>query len=113
MQNLSAWLAEAREEILTRRAAIADLMPRLEPLGWELLGLGGYFAYMRHPFELSSADLARDLVRDAGVLCLPGTMFQPEGHARGESQLRIAFANLDAAGLKVLFDRLAALPRNA
>ena len=98
---------------MRRRAAGAALFASVEPLGWEFLGLGGYFAYMRHPFEVSSADLARDLVRDAGVLCLPGTMFQPEGDARGESQLRIAFANLDAAGLKVLFDRLAALPRNA
>lgn len=113
MQNLSAWLAGEREEILARRAAISALMPKIEPLGWELLGLGGYFAYLRHPFPISSADLAPQLVRDAGVLCLPGTMFQPEGDARGESQLRIAFANLDAAGLEVLFDRLAALPRNA
>ena len=113
MQNLGPWLADEREEILARRAAIAALMPKIEPLGWELLGLGGYFAYLRHPFNLSSAELAPQLVRDAGVLCLPGTMFQPEGDARGESQLRIAFANLDTAGLEVLFDRLAALPRNA
>jgi len=113
MQNLGPWLAGEREEILARRAAISALMPKIEPLGWELLGLGGYFAYLRHPFDLSSAELAPQLVRDAGVLCLPGTMFQPEGDARGESQLRIAFANLDTAGLEVLFDRLAALPRNA
>ncbi|WP_150121249.1 aminotransferase class I/II-fold pyridoxal phosphate-dependent enzyme, partial [Sulfitobacter sp. HI0076] len=113
MQNLGPWLADEREEILARRAAIAALMPKIEPLGWKLLGLGGYFAYLRHPFNLSSAELAPQLVRDAGVLCLPGTMFQPEGDARGESQLRIAFANLDTAGLEVLFDRLAALPRNA
>ena len=68
---------------------------------------------MRSPFGMSSADRAPQMVRDAGVLCLPGTMFQPKGDARGESQLRIAFANLDTAGLEVLFDRLAALPRNA
>ena len=113
MQNLGPWLAGEREEILARRAAISDLMPKLEPLGWELLGLGGYFAYMRHPFDMSSADLAPQLVRDAGVLCLPGTMFTPEGDNSGAAQLRIAFANLDAAGLTTLFDRLAALPRNA
>ncbi len=113
MQNLGPWLAGEREEILARRAAISDLMPKLETLGWELLGLGGYFAYMRHPFDISSADLAPRLVRDAGVLSLPGTMFTPEGDDSGAAQLRIAFANLDAAGLTTLFDRLAALPYSA
>ncbi|MEX3315198.1 aminotransferase [Sulfitobacter sp. PS-8MA] len=113
MQHLGPWLAGEREEILARRAVISDLMPRLEPLGWELLGLGGYFAYMRHPFDISSADLAPQLVRDAGVLSLPGTMFTPEGDDSGAAQLRIAFANLDADGLTTLFDRLAALPHSA
>lgn len=107
MQNLSQWLAGERDEILARRAAITANMPRLEPLGWKLLGLGGYFAYMQHPFGQSAATLAPELVRTAGILCLPGTMFCPEGDATGERQLRIAFANLDAAGIAVLFDRLA------
>ncbi|OAN79390.1 hypothetical protein A8B82_07700 [Sulfitobacter sp. EhC04] len=109
MQNLSQWLAGERDEILARRAAITANMPRLEPLGWKLLGLGGYFAYMQHPFAQSAATLAPELVRTAGILCLPGTMFCPEGDATGERQLRIAFANLDAAGIAVLFDRLADL----
>tara|TARA_R110002049_G_scaffold23545_3_gene83368 strand:- start:90837 stop:92018 length:1182 start_codon:yes stop_codon:yes gene_type:complete len=113
MQNLGPWLAAERDEILARRAAITAQMPKLSALGWKLLGLGGYFAYMQHPFAMSSADLAPKLVRDAGVLCLPGTMFAPEGDDSGTRQLRIAFANLDAAGITQLFDRLAALPRNA
>jgi len=57
--------------------------------------------------------LAPQLVRDAGILCLPGTMFCPTDDPSGARQLRIAFANLDAAGIGILFDRLAALPRNA
>lgn len=110
MQNLSQWLAGERAEILARRAAISDNMPRLEAKGWRLLGLGGYFAYVAHPFEVNSADLAPQLVKDAGVLCLPGTMFCPEDDPSGARQLRIAFANLDADGISQLFDRLAALP---
>ncbi len=109
MRNLAQWLAGERDEILARRAAITANMPRLEPQGWKLLGLGGYFAYMQHPFAQSAATLAPELVRSAGILCLPGTMFCPEGDATGERQLRIAFANLDAAGIGVLFDRLAEL----
>ncbi|SFE69058.1 Aspartate/methionine/tyrosine aminotransferase [Sulfitobacter brevis] len=109
MQNLSQWLAGERAEILARRAAITAQFPRLETQGWRLLGLGGYFAYVEHPYDMSSADLAPKLVRDAAVLCLPGTMFCPDTDPRGAAQLRIAFANLDAAGITVLFDRLAAL----
>ncbi len=110
MQNLSQWLAGERDEILARRAAITANLPKLATQGWQLLGLGGYFAYMQHPFSISSADLAPELVKDAGILCLPGTMFCPEVDPSGQKQLRIAFANLDAAGISTLFDRLAAVP---
>ena len=112
MQNLKQWLAGERDEILARRGAITRNMPKLQAGGWDLLGLGGYFAYMRHPFSESSATLAPRLVRDAGVLCLPGTMFYPEGDPAGPQEVRIAFANLDAAGISTLFDRLAALPQS-
>ena len=49
------------------------------------------------------------MVRDAGVLTLPGTMFTPLGDTTGQRQLRLAFANLDVAGIGVLFDRLSQL----
>ena len=109
MQNLSQWLAGERDEILDRRAAIAEGMPALETRGWRLLGLGAYFAYLEHPFDLSSDELARRLVSEAGVLLLPGTMFMPDHDPDGKRQVRIAFANLDRAGLGQLFDRLQAL----
>jgi len=113
MQNLDEWLAGERNEILTRRAAITQNMPMLEAQGWSLLGLGGYFAYLRHPFARSSAELAPALVRDAGVLTLPGTMFYPADAPAAANEVRIAFANLDAAGIATLFTRLEAvdLPR--
>lgn len=104
MQNLGDWLAGERLEILTRRKAIETHMPLLAAKGWSLLGVGAYFAYLRHPFDMASDALAERLVTQASVLCLPGTMFQPQG---GEQELRIAFANIDAAGIKILFDRLA------
>ena len=109
MQNLQQWLAGERDEILDRRAAIAENMPRLESDGWRLLGLGAYFAYLEHPFDIPSDVLARCLVAKAGVLLLPGTMFMPDHDAAGKQQLRIAFANLDRAGIEQLFDRLQGL----
>ncbi|WP_171207400.1 MULTISPECIES: aminotransferase [unclassified Ruegeria] len=109
MQNLSQWVAGERDEILDRRAAIAEGMPALEAKGWKLLGLGAYFAYLEHPFDIASDDLARQLVKDAGILLLPGTMFMPDHDPAGKQQLRVAFANLDRAGITQLFDRLQAL----
>ena len=107
MQNLSQWLAGERDEILDRRAAITDHFPALAAQGWKLLGVGAYFAYLEHPFAISSHDLARRLVADAGILLLPGTMFMPARDKSGTRQLRIAFANIDRAGVATLFDRLA------
>ena len=109
MQNLGDWLAGERLEILDRRAAIAQHFHLLGDKGWELLGCGAYFAYVQHPFPMSSADLAPLLVKEAGVLLLPGTMFMPDEMPGGDRQLRIAFANIDRAGVETLFNRLSSL----
>lgn len=106
LANLTQWLAGERDEILIRRAAIEAGAPRLAERGWKLRGCGAYFAYFEHPFQSPSDHLAQHMVRDAGVLALPGTMFVPDGDTSGARQLRIAFANLDSAGIGVLFDRL-------
>lgn len=104
LRNLSQFVAGERAEILARRAAMVDGFGALP--GWQLLGCGAYFAYVRHPFDIPSPVLAQRLVREAGILMLPGTMFQPEG--AGMDEFRIAFANVDAAGIADLFSRLAA-----
>jgi aspartate/methionine/tyrosine aminotransferase len=101
LRNLGQWVAGERAEILDRRAAIADAFAELP--GWRLRGCGAYFAWVEHPWPLPSPDLARRLVAEAGVLLLPGTMFRPEG---GERELRIAFANVDRAGIAGLAERL-------
>ena len=106
MQNLQQWVAGERTEILTRRAAMQQGFSALPD--WKLLGCGAYFAYVEHPFALPSDQLAKRLVTDAAILMLPGTMFQPPEHTIGARQLRIAFANIDSAGIKTLFDRLRA-----
>lgn len=109
MEHLTGWLAGERLEILDRRAAIEEGFPGLE--GWRLLGCGAYFAYVEHPFDMASDDLARKLVQDVAVLALPGTMFAPTltqgGDGRAERQMRIAFANVDRVGIGELFKRLA------
>ena len=106
LQNLGEWLANERLEILSRRSLIEKNFPRLAAKSWELLGLGAYFAYLKHPFNMSSDTVARHLVSDASVLTLPGTMFVTDTDRSGEGQLRIAFANIDSPRINLLFDRL-------
>lgn len=108
IENLDEWLAGERLEILDRRAAIVEGFPQLQDLGWELMGAGAYFAYLKHPFTIPAPDLAKNLVRSAGVLMLPGTMFRPKSDPKGAQEMRVAFANIDRAGISTLFARLKA-----
>lgn len=106
MRNLGQWVAGERDEILARRRAMVDGFATLD--GWELLGCGAYFAYVAHPFDMASDVLCKRLVSEASLLMLPGTMFQPPGSEAGKRQIRIAFANVDAAGIAEVFRRLKA-----
>ncbi|MEM9708797.1 MAG: aminotransferase [Pseudomonadota bacterium] len=107
LTHLGPWLQGERRDIVARKRAMVTGLNRLR--GWRCLGAGAYFAYVEHPFDIPSPDLARLLVDKAHVLALPGTMFRPEKDAAGARELRFAFANIDADGLETLFGRLAAL----
>ncbi|MEM9211824.1 MAG: aminotransferase class I/II-fold pyridoxal phosphate-dependent enzyme, partial [Pseudomonadota bacterium] len=107
MNNLGDWVAGERLEILDRRAAIEAGLASLD--GWIVKGVGAYFAYAQHPFAHRSDVVAKALVDQASVLMLPGTMFAPlSGSPDGlaEGHLRIAFANVDRAGISTLIERL-------
>ena len=107
LQNLSVWLANERLEILARRSAIIAHFPILADHGWQLLGVGAYFAYLKHPYTIASDQLAKKFVDEASILTLPGTMFVPAGDESGKSQIRIAFANINLDDIKALFNRIA------
>ena len=108
IENLSDWVAGERDEILDRRAAIQEGFATIGEQGWKLLGCGAYFAYVEHPFQQNATDIARKLVDETSILMLPGSMFMPDDDPAGERQFRIAFANVDRAGISELFRRLAA-----
>ncbi|WP_282602853.1 aminotransferase [Paracoccus sp. PARArs4] len=107
MRNLGDWVQGERAEILARRAATIDMLGAIP--GWTLKSAGAYFAWLEHPFDEPSNELARRMVAEAGVLALPGTMFAPDDDPQGPRHLRIAFANVDVDGIGILADRLAAL----
>ncbi|MEM9319113.1 MAG: aminotransferase [Pseudomonadota bacterium] len=111
LRNLGDWLAGERAEILARCAALEQAFDRVP--GWKILAAGSYFAYLRHPFDSASDQVARALVHAAQILVLPGTMFGPSGDPLALQTIRLAFANADAAGLQETANRLAALPGEA
>ncbi|MEO9788862.1 MAG: aminotransferase, partial [Aurantimonas coralicida] len=101
IDELADWRDANRDEIARRadifRAAFASLP------GWELDQIGAYFAYVRHPIPDRPAEaVAEALTRELGVLVLPGSFFGP-----GQDQhLRIAFANVDADGIREMARRI-------
>jgi aspartate/methionine/tyrosine aminotransferase len=105
LEALSAWRATNRAAMHARADAVRAVFSRLP--GWKLQSLGAYFAYVQHPFGNTSAwEVAERLAADHGLMCLPGPAFAGE-----DGHLRIAFANVDEAGIAVMADRLrAAVP---
>ena len=107
LRHMADWVAGERAEILARRAEIDRRIAALD--GWERLGSGAYFAYLRHPFDMPSDVLCRRLVDEQSLLLLPGTMFAPKGtDGFAEATVRIAFANADRDGIGEMAGRLAA-----
>lgn len=104
LENLWPWAHEKRAMMDERRAALLQVFDS-HNLGFAPVSTGAYFAYVRHPFAgESSATIARRLAREAGVLCLPGSVFGPGQ----DDYLRFAFANLEAERMPELGERLLA-----
>lgn len=98
---LADWRAGNRLEIARRAEALRLAFSGLA--GWEIAAIGAYFAFVRHPLaDRSSSEVAEDLARERGVVCIPGAYFG-EGQER---YLRLAFANADVASIGLLPDRL-------
>uniref|UniRef100_UPI003F6B3F63 aminotransferase class I/II-fold pyridoxal phosphate-dependent enzyme n=1 Tax=Congregibacter sp. TaxID=2744308 RepID=UPI003F6B3F63 len=96
------WVAEKRALLAGRENAMKRVF-RENELGYELISAGGYFAYIRHPFELQSArEVARRLADEQNILCLPGSFFGPGQ----ERFLRFAFANIEESDMEELAARL-------
>ncbi|MDB5591270.1 aminotransferase [Enterovirga sp.] len=99
---LRGWREGNRALMAGRAAACRRAFAGLE--GWKVDAQGAYFAYLRHPFpERSSWQVAEALAVERGLIALPGAAFGP-GQDR---YLRLAFANVDEAGIVEAARRLA------
>ncbi len=100
--HLEAWRQDKRRLILSRIGALQEAFRRNE-LNYALISAGAYFAYVRHPFAgTPAADVAWRLAAEHNLLCLPGSMFGPGQ----EAYLRFAFANMEAARMPEIVQRL-------
>ena len=99
--------ADKRRLVLERIARFRAVFAR-NTLAYALISAGAFFAYVRHPFAgVPAAAIARRLVEEENVLCLPGSAFGPDQ----DDYLRFALANIDGDAMAALGDRLEASQR--
>ena len=106
LRNLDEWLKGERLEILTRRQAAEEAFEPLKDCGWKLHSSGAYFAYASHVDATNTPNAALKILEETGLLMLPASMFRPQSDPAGASEFRIAFANIDAATIKEMGNRL-------
>jgi aspartate/methionine/tyrosine aminotransferase len=103
IRALGAWRADKRRLMGERLGALTRALSRNDT-GYELVSAGAYFAYLRHPFAgAPGLEVARRLAAEQNLLALPGSMFGPGQ----EAFLRFAFANVEAARMEEVAQRLA------
>ncbi len=104
LTHLDAWRDERCDELVARAGALRDAFARND-LEYRLVTAGGFFAYVRHPFDRTpSKTIAQRLAGEQNVLCLPGSMFGPNQ----ESFLRFSFTNVGEEQFPALTERLVA-----
>ena len=103
LTHLHDWKLEKYHAISQRARALKEAFTA-PGLNYELLSVGAYFAYVKHPFDISSLLVSKRLVEEFEVLCIPGVFFG-EGQ---EQYLRFAFANVDEGRFPELVERLIA-----
>jgi len=95
------WLSGWRERIQARERLMLDELAGL--VGYRVASSGAYFAWLRYPGDRSSTAEAEYWIKERGILALPAAVF-----GSAEAALRLAFANLDEAGITELGRRLRA-----
>ncbi|MFC6083632.1 aminotransferase [Sphaerisporangium aureirubrum] len=99
------WRRTRAREIADRRRWFTAVMAD-RPGGFELLSVGGFFGWMRHPFAgRPTEDVVRELAVEYDTLVIPGTAFLLDD--RGT--LRVSLSNADGAAFADFAGRLADL----
>ncbi len=90
VEHLERWVA-ANREMMGRRHDMFRSEFTQPGNRFQLVTSGAFFAWVRHPFKgCSGRQVAKRLVDEAAILCLPGEVFGPGL----EDYLRLAFGNI-------------------
>jgi aspartate/methionine/tyrosine aminotransferase len=90
LKETGSWKAEKLQMMRGRAKALRAAFAASD-LRYEVVSVGAFFAYLRHPFAGESAkSVAQKLAREHDLLCLPGSIFGPDQ----DDYLRLAFANV-------------------
>ena len=99
------WRADRAAEIARCRAWFTERMAG-RPGGFELLSCGGFFGWVRHPFEdRPTEQVARELATRFDTIVVPGTAFLPEDRCT----LRISVSNAGRQDVELLAGRFEAM----
>ncbi|KAJ7611438.1 pyridoxal phosphate-dependent transferase [Mycena polygramma] len=103
-------LASLRPGIVkTARALEArrELFKAHLPASWIIGSIGGYFAFVRHPFAgHGSVEVCRRLAEELGVLLLPAAFFCGALDEAEDRWIRFSVANCDDARVREVCERL-------
>ncbi|BCR05853.1 aminotransferase [Desulfuromonas versatilis] len=89
-EHLDGWVA-ANRAMMQRRHDRFRAEFNVPGNPFRLAASGGFFAWVRHPFDgQSGRQVARRLAEQANLICLPGEVFGPGL----ENYLRLAFGNI-------------------
>ena len=90
VEHLERWVA-ANREMMGRRHDMFRSEFTQPGNRFQLVTSGAFFVWVRHPFKgCSGRQVAKRLVDEAAILCLPGEVFGPGL----EDYLRLAFGNI-------------------
>lgn len=102
LTSATGWRTARTVEVADKRRRFAATMTE-RPGGFELLALGGFFAWLRHPFpDRATEDVAAELITRYDTLLIPGTAFLPEDRRT----LRVSVGNLEPADIDEFAERL-------
>lgn len=90
------WLSENRSVICKRLDELPDLFTYVKPRGT-------YYVFPKYNLPISSIEMAKRLLFEAGVVTVPGVGFGPEG----EQHLRLSFGS-SIKDINTAFDRISA-----
>ncbi|KAJ7452218.1 pyridoxal phosphate-dependent transferase [Mycena latifolia] len=101
--SLRSGIIQIALDIQARR----ELFKQHLPTGWRIGSIGGYFAFVRHPFPgRGSLEVCQQLAGELGVVLLPAAFFYPEVDQETDRWIRFSVANCDDEKVRQVCARL-------